>query len=133
MKTLSRPTVVTPSNVVIALFAAVIAFIDITNTRVPFLSNTRIDIMLVVAIGMAICSQCGIGRIAATKQWLHPLSIVGYILGGLILLVALAVVANWELPFIQNDQQAFFTILILACLKMANAMMHHFLAPGKGV
>jgi hypothetical protein len=133
MKTLSRPTIITPTNIVLTLLAATIAFIDITNTKIPFLSNTRIDILLVVAIGMVICSQCGIGRIAATKQWSHPLSIVGYILGGLILLVTLAVVANWELPFVQNDQQAFFTILILACLKMINAMTHHFLAPGKGI
>jgi hypothetical protein len=129
MKTISRPTVITPNIIVLVLLAATVTFIDITNMRIiPFLSNTRVDIVLLVVIGMAICSQCGIGRVAATGRWSHPLSIVGCALGGLILLVTLSVFAGWELPYIQNDQQALLAIAILACLKMANAVTHHLLA-----
>ena len=73
-------------------------------------------------IGMAICTQGGIGRIAATGQWSHPLSIIGYILGGLILLITLAVFVGWKLPYIQNDQQALLAIAILAGLKVVNAV-----------
>jgi hypothetical protein len=130
MKTISRPVVITPNIIVLALLAAAVTFIDVRGQRIPFLSNTRVDVILLVAIGMAICSQCGIGRVAATGQWSHPLSIVGYILGGLILLVTLSVFAGWELPFIQNDQQALLAIAILACLKMANAVTHHLLVRG---
>ena len=127
MKTLSRPVVVTPGITILALLAATIAFIGVTDKRIPFLSNARLDIILLVVIGMAICSQCGIGRIAATKQWSHPLSIVGYILGVLILLITLAVFVGWELPFIQTGQQALIAITILVCLKMVNAAVHHHL------
>ena len=130
MKTLSRPVVVTPGITILALLAATIAFIGVTDKRIPFLSNARLDIILLVVIGMAICSQCGIGRIAATKQWSHPLSIVGYILGVLILLITLAVFVGWELPFIQTGQQALIAITILVCLKMVNAATHHFLMRG---
>ncbi len=130
MKTLSRPVVVTPGITILALLAATIAFIGVTDQRIPFLSNARLDIILLVVIGMAICSQCGIGRIAATKQWSHPLSIVGYILGVLILLITLAVFFGWELPFIQTGQQALIAITILVCLKMVNAATHHFLMRG---
>lgn len=125
MKTLSRPVVVTPGIIVLALLAATVTFIGITNARIPFLSNARVNIILLVVIGMAICSQCGIGRIAATKQWSHPLSIVGYILGVLILFITFAVFAGWELPFIQTGQQALIAITILVCLKMVNAAIHH--------
>jgi hypothetical protein len=127
MKTISRPVVITPNVIALALLAAAITFIDVTGQRVPFLSNSRVDIILLVAIGMAICSQCGIGRVAAIGQWLHPLSMVGYILGGLILLVTLSVFIGWNLPYIQNDQQALLAIAILACLKVANAVAHHLL------
>lgn len=131
MKTLSRPAVVTPGITVLVLLAAVIAFTGATDKRIPFLSNTRLDIILLVVIGMTICSRCGIGRIAATKQWSHPLSIVGYVLGGLILLITLAVFTGWELPFIQTGQQALITIAILVCLKLVNAATHHLLMKGQ--
>ena len=76
---------------------------------------------------MAICTQAGIGRIAATGEWSHPLAIVGYILGGLILLIALSVFVGWKLPYIQSDQQALPAIAILAGLKVVNTFTHYFL------
>ena len=102
--------------------------IGMTGRKVPLLSNVRLDIILLVIIGMAICTQGGIGRVAATGAWLHPLSIIGYLLGGLILLITLAVFVGWNLPFIQNDQQALLAIAILAGLKVVNAVTHYMLA-----
>jgi hypothetical protein len=130
MKTITQPAVITPSIIGLALLAATIVFIGVTGRKVPLLSNTRVDIILLVIIGMAICSQGGIGRIAATGQWAHPQAIIGYILGGLILLVALAVFVGWKLPYIQTEQQALLAVAILACLKVANAVTHYLLSRG---
>ena len=128
MKTISQPAVITPSVIVLALLAAIVVFIGATGKRVPLLSSIRLDIVLLVLLGLAICTQTGIGRIAATGQWSHPLAIVGYILGGTILLVALSVFVGWKLPFIQNDQQALIAIAILASLKVVNAVTHYLLS-----
>lgn len=128
MKTIPQPSVVTPSIVVLALLFAGIVFIGVTGKKVPLLSNIRVDIILLVIIGMAICSQGGIGRVAASGAWSHPLSIIGYVLGGLILLITLAVFVGWKLLFIQNDQQALLAITILACLKVVNAVTHYLLS-----
>ena len=130
MKTISRPAVITPAIIVLALLAAAVVFIGVAEREVPLLSNIRVDIILLVIIGMTICTQGGIGRVAATSQWSHPLSIIGYILGGLILLITLAVFAGWKLPYIQNDQQALLAIAILAGLKVVNAVTHYLLARG---
>jgi hypothetical protein len=92
------------------LLAAAVVFIGVTGKKVPLLSNVRVDIVLLVLIGMAICTQGGIGRVAALGTWTHPLAIIGYILGGAILLITVAVFAGWKLPFIQTDQQALFAI-----------------------
>jgi len=127
MKTVSQPAVITPSIVVLALLAAAVVFIGVTGKKVPLLSNARLDIILLVIIGMVICAQGGIGRVAVTGQWSHPLSIVGYILGGLILLLTLAVFAGWKLPLIQNDQQALLAIAVLAALKVVDAVAHYLL------
>ena len=128
MKTISQPAVITPTILVLALLAAAVVFIGATGKKVPVLSNVRVDIVLLVLLGMSICTQAGIGRIAATGQWSHPLAIVGYILGGTILLVAASVFVGWKLPFIRNDQQALIAIAILASLKILNAVTHYLLA-----
>lgn len=127
MKTISEPSVITPSILVLALLAAAVVFIGATGKKVPLLSNVRADIILLVILGLSICTQAGIGRIAATGQWTHPQAILGYILGGLILLITLAVFTGWKLPYIQTDQQALLAIATLATLKVVNAFTHYFL------
>jgi hypothetical protein len=122
MKTISQPAVITPTIIGLALLAAAIVFIGVTGKKVPLLSNIRVDIILLVIIGMTICTQGGIGRVAATGQWTHPLSIIGYIL------ITLAVFVGWKLPFITSDQQALLAIAILASLKVANAVTHYLLS-----
>ena len=128
MKTIAQPAVITPTIIGLALLAAAIVFIGVTGKKVPLLSNVRVDIILLVIIGMTICTQGGIGRVAATGQWTHPLSIIGYILGGLILLLTLAVFVGWKIRFIANDQQVLLTIAMLASLKVVNAVTHYLLS-----
>ena len=128
MKTMTQPAVITPTILVLALAAAAVVFIGATGKRVPLLSNVRVDIILLVLLGLSICTQAGIGRIAATGQWSHPQAIIGYILGSIILLVTLAVFAGWKLPWIQNDQQALIAITILMGLKFVNAITHYLLS-----
>ena len=127
MKTIAQPAVITPSIIGLALLAGIVVFIGATGKKVPVLSNPRVDILLLVIIGMTMCTQGGIGRVAATGQWAHPLSIIGYILGGLILLIALAAFVGWKLPYIQNNQQALIAIAVLIGLKVVNAVTHYFL------
>lgn len=128
MEPISRPAVITPSIIGLALLAAIIVFIGAAGKKVPILSNVRLDIILVVIIGMTMCVQGGIGRVAATGEWAHPLAMIGYILGGLILLITLAAFAGWKLPYIQNNQQALIAIAILTGLKVVNALTHYLLS-----
>jgi len=127
MKTIPQPAAITPNILILALLFVIVTYIGVTGKKVPLLSSIRVDILLLLIIGMTICAQGGIGRVAATGQWAHPLAIVGYILGGLILLVALSVFAGWKLPYIQSDQQALLAIAILAGLKVVDAFTHYFL------
>lgn len=130
MKTITQPSVITPSIIGLAVLFAAVVFIGYTGKRIPVLSNARVDIILLVILGMAICTQGGIGRIAATGQWAHPQAIVGYILGGLILLITLFTFVGWKMPYIQNDQQALLAIAVLVGLKVVNAVVHYLLTRG---
>ena len=127
MKTITQPAVITPTIIGLALLFAAVAFIGVTGKKVPLLSNMRLDIILLVILGMTLCTQGGIGRIAATGEWTHPQAIIGYLLGGLILLITLFVFMGWQLPYIANDQQALLAIAILAGLKIVNAVIHYLL------
>lgn len=128
MKTIAQPAVITPTIIGLAVLFAAVTFIGFTGKRVPLLSNIRVDIILLVIIGMTMCTQGGIGRIAATGQWSHPQAIIGYILGGLVLLITLFTFVGWKLPYIVNDQQALLAIAILVGLKVVNAVTHYFLS-----
>ena len=130
MKTIAQPSVISPNIIALALLFVAVVFIGYTGKKIPVLSNIRVDIILLVVLGMAICTQGGIGRIAATGEWTHPQAIVGYILGGLILLIALFTFVGWKMPYIQHDQQALLAIAILVGLKVVNAVTHYLLSRG---
>jgi hypothetical protein len=83
-----------------------------------------VSLAIFLVLGMAICAQGGIGRVAAAGQWTHPLAIIGYLLGALILIVAAAVFFNIKLPLITGQQQAFVVIVVLMGAKIINSVAH---------
>jgi hypothetical protein len=127
MKAVSLPFAVGPSVLMIGLLAVTVLVIALTGARIPLLSNLRVSLVMVIVLGMAMCAQ-GIGRVAAANQWTHPLSIAGYALGGLILLVAASVWTGIRLPYLQGDRQALLAIAILTSTKILNSVVHSLLS-----
>ncbi len=123
MKSVTQPSVLNPTVFALMFLFAAVTVIAISGKRVPLLSNMKVDLVLLVVIGMAICTS-GIGRVAAMHQWTHPLSILGILLGVLILVVAVAAYFGWKLPLIQNDTQSLIAIALLVVLKIANSVVH---------
>lgn len=124
------PTAINPDMIVMSLLiigALVAAF---STKKVPLLSSARIDLVILIVLGMAMCTQGGIGCVAALNAWAHPLAIVGYILGAAILLVAGAVFFNVKMPFITDDRQALLLVAGLIGLKVLNSVLHNFLTRG---
>ncbi len=120
MKTHSQPAVLSPSILLLAVLAAVVAFLAWQGTSLPLLSNPKISLAIVLVLGMAICAQGGIGRVAATGRWAHPLAIVGYALGAAILLLAGAIFLGIQLPFVASPQQ---TVAVIAALMGAKVVL----------
>jgi hypothetical protein len=127
MKAVSLPSVMSLSVLIMALLAVIVLAIALTGARIPLLSNLRVSLVVLLVLGMAMCAQ-GIGRVAAANQWTHPLSIVGYVLGGLILLVAASVWSGIRLPYLQGDRQALLAIAILTSTKILNSVVHSLLS-----
>ncbi|MCU0521958.1 MAG: hypothetical protein MUF84_14860 [Anaerolineae bacterium] len=127
MKTASVPSVMSPSTAGLGVLAIAVLTIALTGAKVPLLSNLRISLVLFIVLGMTVCTS-GIGRVAALGEWSHPLSIVGYVLGGLILLIAIAVFAGMKLPLIGSDRQALIAVAILSGVKILNSLIHSLLS-----
>lgn len=127
MKTVAQPSVINPVIIILALFAAAFVFIGWRGTTLPLLSNPKVSLAIVLLLGMAICAQGGIGRVAAAGQWTHPLSVAGYLLGAGILLLAAAVFLNITLPVIASPQQALVVIAALMAGKVFVSVVHYLL------
>lgn len=129
MKTTSIPSPINLSVIVLALLIAVIVFVAVTGKKIPVISNTRVAMGVILLLGMAICTS-GIGRVAAFQQWTHPLAILGYLLGALILVVGLGMIFGLKLPYIQSDAQAIVIVAILLGAKVADTIVHSLLSSG---
>jgi hypothetical protein len=127
MKTITEPSVVSPTILILGALAGTVLFIALKGIKFPLLSNPKVALAILIVLGISICSQGGIGRIAATGNWAHPQAILGYILGAAILLVAVSVFFNFKLPFIASQQQAFLIIATLLGVKVINAFTHYYL------
>lgn len=128
MKTLSQSTLFNPSVIVLGILVLAFVTLTIAGKKVPILTNFRANLVILVILGMAMCMQGGLARVAATNAWTHPLSYIGYILGGAILIVAVAGFFNIKLPFLQTSQQAFIWVALLIVLKVINSLSHHLLS-----
>ena len=129
MKTTSIPSPINLSVIILALLIAAVVFVAVTGRKVPVISNTRIAMGVILLLGMAMCTS-GIGRVAAIQQWTHPLAVLGYLLGALILVIGLVTVFGWKLPYIQSDVQAIIIAAVLIGAKVANTVIHSLISVG---
>jgi hypothetical protein len=127
MKTISEPSVINPTILILAVLAGAVLFITLKGIKFPLLSNPKVALGVLIILGMTICAQGGIGRVAAVGNWTHPQAILGYILGATILLVSASVFFNFKLPFVTSQQQAFVVIAMLLSAKVINAFSHYYL------
>lgn len=116
----------TLTSAVLGVLAALLVLATLTGRKVPFVSSERAALIVLVVLGMAMCVR-GIGRVAALGEWAHPLSILGYLVGALILVIAVALLAGKPLPLISTTRQAILAVGLLSAAKLVLSTLHRFL------
>lgn len=111
------------TTILLGILAAALVFALLTGRKVPLISGERAGLIVLVVIGMAMCTN-GIGRVAAAGAWTHPLSILGYLLGALILVVAGAAILGRPLPLVPGVHQAIIAVSVLEVLKLVFSIVH---------
>jgi hypothetical protein len=113
--------------IVIGILAALLVFAVLYGKRVPLLSTDRAALLALVAIGMILCTQGGIGRVAASGDWLHPFSIIGYLLGAAILVIGFAAMFGKNVPPLTDFHQSFTAVAVIAAVKLVFTTIHRLL------
>jgi hypothetical protein len=127
MKTITLSTSgFNPAIAVLGLLAALLVVAVLSGRKLPLLSSDRAALFALIVIGMAICSQGGLGRISATGAWAHPLAILGYLCGAAILLIGLFALFGKPLPPLANFHQAFLAVTVIAVFKVILSTIHRF-------
>ncbi len=115
------------TNIVViglGILAALLVFAVLSGRKIPVVSSDRTALLALVIIGMLMCSQGGIGRVAANNAWLHPFSIIGYLLGGVIILIGLAALVGKNIPPLTSFHQSFTAVAAIAALKLVMTTIH---------
>ncbi len=113
--------------VVLGLLAAFLVFMALTGRKVPLLPSDRAVLLAVVIIGMLMCTQGGIGPLSAIGAWLHPLSIVGYVLGAIIVFIGIAAVFGKLIPPLTSYYQSIIAVAVIAAIKIVLTTIHRVL------
>lgn len=96
------------------------------NLTLPLVGYPRVAMVVMVVLGMAMCTN-GIGKVAAANAWSHPVSLLGMLAGGLILVSAVATWPGKPLPLIAASQRALLAVLVLELVKFGLTRVHPLL------
>ncbi len=92
--------------------------------KLPLITSQRAAIIALLVVGLVICPIGGIGRVATANAWAHPISILGYLLAALILVVGGAYLLGKPLPLISGDRAYVLTIGGLIFAKIILTQLH---------
>lgn len=113
-----------PLVILLGTLAVVFVFAVLTDRKIPLLSTDRTALIGLVVIGMAICAQAGIGPMSRTVAWFHPLSIISYLLGAVIVILGFAALFGKLVPPITSYHQAFIVVVGIAVIKIVLTTIH---------
>ncbi|HSM56967.1 MAG TPA: hypothetical protein VK879_12520 [Candidatus Sulfomarinibacteraceae bacterium] len=76
------------------------------------------------------CARGPLGQ-GAELGWWNPGHIAGYVLGGLALVLGMAVLFDWSLPLINSPRAAVLVLGLLMVAKMLTALLYPRLGSGR--
>jgi hypothetical protein len=110
MATQTQPALMSPVVAIIFGLAALgLVIAVLAGIKLPLLASDRAVLVALIVVGMGLCTY-GIGRSQTLFGWANPITILGVILGVVILAIFVSRLAGWSLPLITSDRAAILTI-----------------------
>lgn len=95
--------------------AGTLVALGLSGKRFLFIEGARTATITLGVIGMSFCS-IGIMKFG-TSAPAHPLSILGYLLGGIALFTLLTQIFQWDIIYIRNAETALIVLAAIIALK----------------
>lgn len=97
------------------VIVSICVIMGLGNHKFLFLQSTRSWVIFMGILGMLMCT-ISIGNFISINPW-HPLTILGYILGGICIIVFLIQLFNIDLPIISNSRKALIIMGVSIIIK----------------
>ena len=104
----------------LGIVVLVLVFAFLTGRKVPLVVNERSAFIVLAVISFAMCSV-SMGKIANGLGWMHPITIIGAVLGTLLILFVIAMLAGWRVPFVPDYRTAFVVLAVIGLVKWSLA------------
>ncbi len=102
-------------TILVAVVTGLIVWAGISGKQIWFIDAPRAAVITLGVIGMAFCA-ISVGKFI-TGGPAHPLSILGYLLGAIALLIFLGQIFQWHLPVVYDARTALFVLAGVIVLK----------------
>ena len=110
----------------LGMVALLLVFAFLAGRKVPLIVNDRSAFIALAVIGFVMCAT-GMGRIGNGLGWTHPITVAGMVLGTLLILLVIAMLSDWRVPFIADYRTAFIAVAIIGPVKWVLAWVSYLL------
>jgi len=108
----------------LGLLGALLVFAVLTGRQVPLISGDRRAFFVLLVVGFVMCAL-GPLRNIQPAEWGHPMNVIAAVLGGLALLLGLAVLTGMRIPLIPSSREAVTALAVIIVSKVVLAVVHH--------
>ena len=115
-----------PVYIIAGIVSLAAMYSGFTDKRVPFIYDTKTAVIVIAAAGFVMCSTGLIG-LFINKAPAHPLTIAGYILGILALLVAIVQIYGLKVPYLYEPKNGLIAITVIIIIKVVIARFNYIL------
>jgi hypothetical protein len=108
---------------VLLIVLGFVVFLGLTNRTFLWVRSEISALITIGVIGMALCTR-GIGRVAETGAWAHPLSILAYLVGLAIIVITVLAALGQPIPLIPSTRSAIMVIVVMIAVKFLISFLH---------
>lgn len=115
-----------PVLILVTAVAGLMVAFGLSEKKILFLQGPRAATIALGVIGMLLCT-ISVGRFISAAP-VHPLSILGYVIGTVALLAFLTQIFAWKLPVIGDPKAALIVLASAMVVKSVIARFAHLIA-----
>jgi len=109
-----------PIYLISGIIGLISLYAGLTGQKILFVNNPRTALITLAIVGFMMCSTGALAPFI-TNAPAHPLSLLGYTLGIIAMIIALNQIFNWGIPYISDPKNGLIVLSVLIVVKIVIA------------